>query len=134
MRSVTVTLSLPPRALRPNARVCWQAKAAAVKRYRRNARLIALSVLERRTPPRWEEAVARPVFYWPDNRRRDRDNAAASLKAVYDGLTDAGVLDDDVGLVPMPPEMRIDRRNPRVEIQIMRGGAQQSGQTPLDAA
>ncbi len=34
-------------------------------------------------------------FAYPDNRRRDRHNLAPTVKAVMDGLIDAGLLPDD---------------------------------------
>jgi crossover junction endodeoxyribonuclease RusA len=113
---LTITLPLPPRELNPNARCHWAKKAKAVKEYRRRAWALARKAM--RTPPRWKEAEARAVFYWPDRRRRDRDNAQASLKAAWDGITDAGMLEDDSGLTHRPCGWHVDRKNPRVELTI----------------
>ncbi len=35
---------------------------------------------------------------WPDKRRRDRSNAASTVKALLDGVVDAGILSDDSDL------------------------------------
>lgn len=35
---------------------------------------------------------------WPDKRRRDRSNAASTVKALLDGVVDAGILTDDSDL------------------------------------
>ena len=40
------------------------------------------------------------------------------LQAACDGLTDAGILADDSGLTPMPPEMLVDADCPRVVIEV----------------
>lgn len=118
---ITLTLPLPPRDCSPNARGHWSKKARAVKAYRERSEMEA-----RRVPAslrqQWEDAEAWIVFYLPDRRRRDRDNLMASLKAAWDGLTDAGVLADDYGLIQNRPELRVDRANPRVEIEIREVG------------
>jgi hypothetical protein len=63
-----------------------------------------------------------PVFYFPNDRRRDEDNAIASLKAAYDGVVDAGLLSDDdhKHMQRERPEFKIDRKHPRVELIIER--------------
>jgi crossover junction endodeoxyribonuclease RusA len=114
---MTFTLPLPPKALSPNARVHWRPKAAAVAAYRRTAK-VAGAFVPASQRPAWSEAVAQLTFYLPDRRRRDRDNLAASMKAAFDGLVDAGILADDAGLHHEPVRMEIDRERPRVEITI----------------
>ncbi len=47
-------------------------------------------------------------------------NALASLKTVFDGITDRGVLADDSPLTHAPIHFAIDRTDPRVEITIQR--------------
>lgn len=56
-------------------------------------------------------------FYWPTNRRRDKDNAAAMCKAYLDGIADCMGQDDsewDFDGV----RFDIDAGNPRLEIII----------------
>ena len=60
----------------------------------------------------------RCVFFWGTRRKRDKDNALASLKAAFDGLVDAGIVADDVGLTHEPVEFRTSRDRPRVEITV----------------
>jgi crossover junction endodeoxyribonuclease RusA len=116
--SLTLTLALPPRALSPNSRQHWTAKGRETKAYRSAAKQAAEEALDGRTTPRWKEAKAEAVFYLRDARRRDRDNLAASLKAAWDGIADAGVVENDCGLTHLPPVLRVDRAAPRVEIHI----------------
>lgn len=114
---IRLTLPLPDRKLSPNARPHWAPKAKATKHARRLAWAYA-RIATNAKPTRWEMAEARAVFYFPTAHRRDRDNAAASLKAYWDGIADAGVVENDAGLIHWPPEMKVDRENPRVEITI----------------
>ena len=54
-------------------------------------------------------------FFWPNKRRRDKDNAAAMCKAYLDGVADCTGQDDsewDFDGV----RFAIDRDNPRLEI------------------
>lgn len=112
---VVVILGLPDRRLSPNARVCWQAKSRAVKAYRSEAFFIG-----QRFPTRWKAAEAEATFFFRDKRRRDRDNLLASLKAAFDGIAAAGVVEDDADLTHLPVRVEVDKANPRVEIKIRR--------------
>lgn len=121
--SVELSLPIPPKALWPNARPHRYAKAVAVRDYRRMAWAYARDAVWRldpvnHAPPMWEEAETRVVFYFKDAKTRDRDNAAAALKAAWDGIADAGVVANDAGLIHFPPEMRIDKARPRVELTV----------------
>ena len=70
----------------------------------------------------WRLALAQVAFYWPDKRRRDEDNAIASLKAAYDGLVSSGLLvdDDSKHLKREMPRFEVDPVSPRVEITVIR--------------
>ena len=112
---IGVVLPLPDRRLSPNARVCWQAKARSVKAYRAFTFSLA-----QRYPRAWKSAEAQATFYFGDRRRRDRDNLLASLKAAFDGIAAAGVVEDDADLTHLPVRIEVDRENPRVEIILRR--------------
>lgn len=133
MTEITIVLPLPPKALSPNARHShWGTRAAAAKRYRRDACMMAIAAGGRNL--RWQRATAHATFYWPTRRRRDLDNAAASLKPAYDGLgpfrseraPSAGLLADDHAgvLTHLPPAFKIDPLRPRVEIRVRHDGDQ----------
>ena len=117
---LTITLPLPHKNLSPNARVHWRTKADATAKARRDARLAATSIINqtRKTPPKLESATMQATFYFRDSRRRDKSNAASSLKAYEDGFTDAGVWRDDSGVTHLPVVFLTDRVNPRVELTI----------------
>lgn len=112
-----IVLPLPPRALSPNARGHWAPKARAVKQYRMIAFIEAKNAGAGRGPA-WERAEVRTVFCVPDNRRRDPDNLLASCKAALDGIVDSGLLTDDRYLILHPPVVVVDRKWPRVEIEL----------------
>ena len=122
MDSFTLDLPIPHKMLHPNSKVfslrAAYARSARVKEYRQAVRLLAEVALNRRDPPRWKEAVAQAVFRYPDpGRRRDRGNLFGWLKAGFDGLQDAGIIEDDSGLVHQP--VRIEKADsPHVVITI----------------
>ncbi len=118
-KQIKITLPLPPKELSPNARGHWAAKARATKGYRQWAWAEAVSTSGGRRF-RWLAATAVATFYFPQRRRRDRDNLLASLKAAFDGITDAEIIADDSGLIHLPVAVTIDRDNPRVEISLER--------------
>lgn len=121
MTTITITIPLPPRELSPNHTVGSRGgrlgKAAKIKAYRRTAGFVALAA-RGRTTLAWPKATAQATFYVKINRRRDADNALASLKAAFDGLRDAGVIADDSGLTHLPVVFAVDKVRPRVEIKV----------------
>ena len=122
--SVVVVLPLPPRVLSPNVAQATLrgrfAKAAAAKKYRC---LTKEAIQEERieTTP-WGLIEVTPEFFHATKRRRDTDNAMTSLKPAYDGLVDAGLVEDDdpEHMRRMSPVFSIDRDNPRVVLAIVR--------------
>ena len=112
-----ITLPLPPKELSPNGRPHWAAKARATKNYREYAWAETTATTDG-TSHLWDRAKETARFYFKTNRRRDRDNLLASLKAAFDGITDAQLLINDSGLMHMPVEIYKDVDNPRVEITI----------------
>lgn len=117
-----IILPLPPKALSPNYPAFTPGgrfgKARATKRYRELARA-AVEAEEVESAP-WPYASVKPIFYHVMKRKRDQDNAIASLKAAYDGIVDAGlVVDDDwEHMAREAPEFQIDKQYPRVELII----------------
>jgi crossover junction endodeoxyribonuclease RusA len=112
----SVVLPIPNRVLSPNARVHWRRKAKATKAYRKNAYLVALHLGE----PRWTNARIELDFYFDTNRKRDKDNLLASMKAAMDGFADAGVIVNDSGFEYASPRLHVDKENPRVVVTILR--------------
>lgn len=97
------------------------AKAAAIKRYRHEAWAVAKAAGLIGGPMR--SATVQMTFYYRDSRRRDRDNALASMKAALDGIADAEIVSDDVDFTHLPVTISVDRSRPRVEIVVREHGS-----------
>lgn len=122
--ALVVTLPLPPKALSPNARGHWAKKHRAAQQYRGDAKLACQHAINREgvcVP--WNGAFVRPTYFHAVRRRRDRDNHLAMLKAAFDGVVDAGLLENDSALVPLPPVFRVDRDDPRVVLEFHCGSS-----------
>lgn len=93
-------------------------KAQATKRYRRLAKERVEA--EQISSGPWELARVTATFFFKNNRRRDPDNAMGAIKAVYDGIVDAGlVVDDDAKHMKRgEPEFDVDPEHPRVVLTI----------------
>jgi len=91
---------LPPKALSPNWRGHWAARARASKQCRRDAYLCALATQAegkyQLLKSRFNKARLKVTIYIPDKRHiRDGDNALASVKPFIDGCVDAQIIPDD---------------------------------------
>ena len=114
-----VTLELPPKELQPNARPHWRSKATKTKAYRKHAKDEAMAAAyEAKLTEPIKDAAVSIRYYNKTARVIDRDNIIASLKAAFDGFTDAGIWTDDRDSIYLPPERRKDALHPRVEIVI----------------
>lgn len=95
------------------------AKSSATKKARELARLSTLSfTYHGQIKFRHGFTGYSIAFHWPDKRRRDDDNAIASIKAYKDGIADALGMDDWNLRMTAIPTFSIDRSNPRVEITL----------------
>ena len=84
----------PPEELNPNSRVHWRPYRRASGALRTAAKYAALE--HGGTDPIVGRVDVSIRVCWPKRRRvLDADNALASCKAALDGLTDAGVWQDD---------------------------------------
>jgi crossover junction endodeoxyribonuclease RusA len=68
----------------------------------------------------WETATGKVIlnlyYYFPDQRKRDTHN---TLKLMLDGLEDAGLYENDYYALPRVINFWIDKKNPRVEIEVL---------------
>jgi crossover junction endodeoxyribonuclease RusA len=92
--TVTLTFPQPAPRLSMNDRQHWAARSRNVRAWREMANLACFGAAE------LDGVGATPMFVrvtFPvrDNRRRDADNPAPTVKAIVDGLVDAGVWPDD---------------------------------------
>ena len=89
---IELTLPWPPKALSPNARTHWRAKAPVTKAYKQAC--WALCKESGMVAPDSPRIALWLDFYPPDRRNRDDDNMIASFKAGRDGLAIALGIDD----------------------------------------
>lgn len=98
--AITITLPLPPQAMYPNARTHWKAKMKPKAMQRQQAYYAAKAATD--SGPQWTLAECQATFYL--ERKRDGDNLIAWLKATFDGLEDAGIVENDGNFIHLPPQ------------------------------
>ncbi len=69
-----------------------------------------------------DQPVVGVAYYHATRRYLDADNILASLKAAFDGLTDAGIWQDDSQCAYLPVWRGKDEDKPRVELSVFDGG------------
>lgn len=116
---IEIKLPLPDRRLSPNARTHWRSKAAATKAYRQAAR-DAAAIAMRSTDETLPMGAAKVTVTYrvADRRRRDRDNLLAMLKAAFDGIADAGLVEDDADFTYAPVRLDVVGRNGDVGVSV----------------
>ena len=123
MTLLVLKLPWPPPALSPNVHVHHMAEYRAKRDYQSDC---YFAIRETVGPsPDWiagpdSLVTAAVVFVVPDKRRRDLDNAMASLKAAFDALVAAGLLvdDDSEHLKLAAPEMRVVKGEKYVKVTL----------------
>lgn len=119
MSPIIITLPLPPKELSPNARVHWRVKSKATGGYRERAMYAGWDLFPRSSSaPLHNTATVQVQWFTKTAHRPDGDNALASLKALFDGLTDAGIFSDDKWLTHLPIKFAKNAANPRVVLTI----------------
>lgn len=135
--SIIITVPVPGKACSPNFRGHWAQRAKAVSQARDLAYNAAMAVLNpadneleveirhkrticRAVKPRWRSAVVYVTYHFQRKLRRDADNLLAKLKGTFDGIVDAGVLEDDNQLIHYPIACVYDKHaREKVEIALM---------------
>lgn len=118
---VELVLALPPRTVSKNARN-WAAKAKATKEARTEACIAALIARVQGSICRsWWGATAIVTFYVPDRAKRDPSNLMDRCHPFFDGLQDAGLIEDDCNLIPQFADdpVYVCKDEPRVEITLL---------------
>lgn len=96
-----------------NARPFWAVRAKSTERNRSWATNAAVAAL---IPP-LEHCIVEMVWTVPDRKVRDAENPMYDLKAVCDGLKDAGIVPDDVPkyMTKLIPRIEYVKGEQRVE-------------------
>ena len=113
MTTATITFPQPAKRLSMNDRMHWAPKAKLTHEWRTAARYAANDLGE--FPP----ATVHVTFPVRDKRRRDPHNTAPTVKAIVDGLVDAGVWPDDTDqyVVVMDPTFSKETTDVIVELR-----------------
>jgi hypothetical protein len=93
--TVTITFPEPAERLMSNDKLHWAVRARRVRVWRQMARVAAHQPRTDRVPLPLSPCYVRVTFPVKVNRRRDSDGAAPTVKAIVDGLVDAGCWPDD---------------------------------------
>jgi len=118
MKTITIEIPLPHPGVTPNQQEHSGKRFSLNKKAREIGFCCAFAALNRADAPRWKKATASVVRYGKVARDCDRDNMISSLKHQIDGVCDAGIIENDKGLLWGEVRFDVDRDNPRVEIVI----------------
>lgn len=112
--TVRLPYRTPPLSL--NSRQHWAAKARVTRQVRQDV----LVLLRAARVPACGRVVVQLGYTPRDRRRRDTDNLVATLKAVADGVVDAGVVPDDTPEFMGKPEPVITgpSRDPHLWVRV----------------
>lgn len=102
-----MTFPVPAELISANKRYHWAVKARLTRKWRGIGYQLARSF----TPQ--TRAHVKVEFDWPDKRRRDPANYHPTLKALVDGMVDAGFLPDD-------NDRYLDGPDPRRSYEVLR--------------
>lgn len=124
MTEITITMPLPPKCLRGNAKPPCSRRGAiglskAKQKVRGDAYKLAMAAIGRARVPRWSRATV--SLRWYAQRSSwlpDEDNAVRSVKHHIDGLADAGVVTNDRDICGWEVVREVDGTRPRVEITV----------------
>ena len=119
---VAVEVPLPARSLNPNIKA--DSVKAKISRHHdytalRKGSMAAFKVERgRRLPLKMKRGAIRCCFFYAVKRDRDEDNLIAATKAARDGAQWAKVIGDDYDFQLLPSVVEIDRKRPRLVIEV----------------
>lgn len=123
-KEISITIPIPPAFCDIN-RVSRNPRANAAHRKKarqeaRDAAYLAVGALDdwRSYGFPWAEVELHVTWYHPTHMLKDRDNILTTLKASLDGLTEAGIWEDDKDVHLTDPVREVDRANPRVVLKV----------------
>jgi crossover junction endodeoxyribonuclease RusA len=106
--------------LNANGRVHWAHRARTTKGWRENARSACFPITYAVVKPALDRAHIVATLHFGDDRKRDVGNYAPTVKAVIDGLVDAGMIPDDNDDHLIGPDLRRGDANgqPRIVLTV----------------
>lgn len=115
----TITLGYQRPPLTANQRMHWAKRARITRKVRADMAWRLKAVGLRRKPLEKGQKLRVQLVYIPGtNRRRDTDNLWPTLKAICDGIVDAGLVPDDTPEWMEKPEPKIGPVTPGLRHRI----------------
>lgn len=115
---ISIDLPWPPRALHPNARVHWGARAKVASKCRQMAGWCAKEAgIRVNDPDIPQDLKVTAIFSPPDNRRRDVDGMLSSIKSYLDGISDIIGIDDSKWQIALRKEAPTKGGSVRIELE-----------------
>lgn len=119
MKTIKITLDLPPKELHPNGRTHWRAKNEKRASYLEHVvEETQVQCKEYEFSKSLRSASIQGIFYRKSSHKSDSDNLNAWLKYAIDGLVHAGLLINDDRVTLLPPIELVDKKWPRVTLLI----------------
>ena len=118
IESITIILPLPPLAVRPNSCTHWRTKAKHTKACRLLSNAMCKQALAGHKSPMWKKANMKIEARFKTWKHMDPSNLMASMKAYEDGIQDAGIIANDLGLWPERPTIFTKSKEPGLTITI----------------
>jgi crossover junction endodeoxyribonuclease RusA len=112
MTNITMDIFVPmepDKALGPNGRMHWRARAALIADTRAAAKYATINALHQSGVvfPKEYPVQVDPVIHWAKGRKlMDEDNSLAILKSFFDGIADAIEVDDRLFRPTIPDQVR----------------------------
>lgn len=117
--SITITVPIPDKCLRPNGNKSHWSKVSKARHAQRLGTFMECKkALAGRKSPMWEKCIVAPEVRFSTHHRMDNDNIIASLKGVFDGIQDAGIVANDQGLWASRPTIITRSKEPGITLTI----------------
>lgn len=108
---------IPPSNNKYMGRGTVKGQAFAYQNEKQRWEWLVKAAIKKKPKKPMEKARVRITYFFPDRRRRDPDNYSG--KFLLDGLTRAGIIEDDsFSNIQLELRGECDRKNPRTEIEL----------------
>lgn len=125
IKKVTFVIKGRLDGLNEYTKACRGNKFAGASMKEKNEKIIVSEILRSKNR---NEKISGKVYikykWYEPNKRRDFDNIAFAKKFIQDALVTAGVLSGDgwANIVGFSDEFYVDKKTPRVEVEILKEG------------
>ena len=108
---------IPPSNNKYMGRGTVKGQAFAYQNEKQRWEWLVKAAIKKKPKKPMEKARVRITYFFPDRKRRDPDNYSG--KFLLDGLTRAGIIEDDsFSNIQLELRGECDRKNPRTEIEL----------------